>query len=71
MARTTRSRGIGSGLSTVEAGLRLRYEFTAAFAPYIGVVHERSFGDTADFRPNEGEDSRDTRWWPACASGSE
>jgi copper resistance protein B len=43
-------RGIGSGLSTVEAGLRLRYEFTRRFAPYIGVVQERSFGDTADFR---------------------
>ena len=55
-------RGIGSGLSTVEAGLRLRYEFTRRFAPYIGVVHERSFGDTADFRSDEGEDTRDTRW---------
>lgn len=55
-------RGIGSGLSTVEAGLRLRYEFTRRFAPYIGVVHERSFGDTAGFRSDEGEDTRDTRW---------
>lgn len=55
-------RGIGSGLSTVEAGLRLRYEFTRKFAPYIGVSHERAFGDTADFRRQDGEDSRDTRW---------
>ena len=55
-------RGIGSGLSSVEAGLRLRYEFTRRFAPYIGVVHERSFGDTADFRTGEGEGTRDTRW---------
>jgi len=54
-------RGIGSGLSTAEAGLRLRYEFTRRFAPYIGVVHERAFGETADLREAEGEHSRDTR----------
>ncbi len=55
-------RGIGSGLSTVEAGLRLRYEVTRQFAPYIGVSHERAFGDTADYRRAEGEDPRDTRF---------
>lgn len=54
-------RGIGSGLSTAEAGVRLRYEFTRQFAPYIGIVHERAFGDTADFRRAEGEDRSDTR----------
>lgn len=54
-------RGIGAGLSTVEAGLRLRYEFTRRFAPYIGVVHERAFGRTADFRGGEGGDTQDTR----------
>ncbi len=55
-------RGIGSGLGTVEAGLRLRYEFTRQFAPYIGIVRERSFGGTADFRRAEGEDIDDTRF---------
>lgn len=54
-------RSIGSGLSTVEAGLRLRYEFTRRFAPYIGVVRERAFGRTADFRRLNGEDINDTR----------
>ncbi len=54
-------RGIGSGLSKVEAGLRLRYEFTRRFAPYIGVVHERAFGGTADLRRDEGGDIKDTR----------
>lgn len=54
-------RGIGSGLSTAEFGLRLRYEIRREFAPYIGVVHERAFGRTADFRRNEGEDVNDTR----------
>lgn len=55
------SRGIGSGLGKVEAGLRLRYEMTRKFAPYIGFVHERSFGNTADLRRNEGEPTEDTR----------
>lgn len=55
------ARGIGSGLSTGEAGVRLRYEFTRRFAPYVGVVHERAFGKTADLRRNEGEEVEDTR----------
>lgn len=54
-------RGIGSGLSTIEAGLRLRYEFTRKFAPYIGVVRERAFGRTADFRRQAGDAMNDTR----------
>jgi len=48
--------GIGSGLSTAEAGLRLRYEIVPEFAPYVGVGYERAFGDTADFRRLAGED---------------
>lgn len=55
------ARGIGAGLGTVEAGLRLRYEFTRRFAPYVGLVHERSFGGTADAMREEGEATRDTR----------
>ena len=55
------SRGIGSGLGTVEAGLRLRYEVTRRFAPYLGVEHQRSFGDTGDFRRAAGEPTNDTR----------
>lgn len=47
--------GIGAGLSTAEAGLRLRYEFIPEFAPYIGVEYERAFGNTADFARAEGE----------------
>lgn len=55
------ARGIGSGLSTAEVGLRLRYEFTRQFAPYIGVVREQAFGRTADLRRAENEDINDTR----------
>lgn len=55
-------RGIGSGLSTAEAGLRLRYEITRQFAPYIGILHERAFGRTADFRRGAGDGASDTRF---------
>lgn len=48
--------GIGSGLSTAELGLRLRYEIRREFAPYIGVNWERSVGDTADFARLAGDD---------------
>jgi copper resistance protein B len=47
--------GIGSGFSSGEAGLRLRYEFNPQFAPYIGVEYERGFGGTARFRRADGE----------------
>lgn len=53
---------IGSGLSTGELGLRLRYEIRREFAPYIGVSYERAFGDTADFVRAHGEDVKSTRF---------
>ena len=53
--------GIGSGLSTVEAGFRLRYEFHRQFAPYVGVVWERAYGGTADQRRAQSGDIDDTR----------
>lgn len=42
---------IGSGLSSIEAGLRIRYEFVREFAPYIGVTWEKTFDNTEDFNP--------------------
>ncbi|WP_442246973.1 copper resistance protein B [Stenotrophomonas riyadhensis] len=54
-------RGTGAGLSTAEIGLRLRYEFTRKFAPYIGVVYQRAFGNTADLRREELERVDDTQ----------
>jgi copper resistance protein B len=42
--------GVGKGLVSTETGLRLSYDLIGrAFSPYIGVVHERKYGDTADF----------------------
>lgn len=55
------ARGIGSGLGTAEIGLRLRYEVTRRLAPYVGMVRERAFGDTADLHRAGGEPIDDTR----------
>ncbi|MBW8303891.1 MAG: copper resistance protein B [Brevundimonas sp.] len=52
---------IGAGLTSVEAGLRLRYEVRKAFAPYVGVEWSRSFGDTADSIEARGGDPEDVR----------
>ena len=38
---------VGSGLSNVELGARLRYQFVPNFAPYVGVVYERAIGRSA------------------------
>jgi copper resistance protein B len=48
-------RDTGAGLSKVEAGLRMRYEITRRFAPYVGLVHERT--EAAD-----GQHEREQRW---------
>ena len=48
-------RGVGSGLSNAELGLRLRYEIEPNFAPYVGVHYERAFGDTRRYLKAEGE----------------
>jgi copper resistance protein B len=53
---------IGSGLSSVEAGLRLRYEFRKEFAPYAGVEWSRALGDTADYIEARGGEPEDTRF---------
>ncbi|MCH5507907.1 copper resistance protein B [Pseudomonas syringae] len=54
-------RGNGSGLSTSEFGLRLRYEITPQFAPYVGVSWDRSYGKTADYAREDDEDTQDAR----------
>ena len=52
--------GIGDGLSDIALGMRLRYEFSRQFAPYVGVEWSRKFGDTADFARAADEAVRDT-----------
>lgn len=50
-------KGIGSGLSDAEFGLRLRYELQREFAPYIGVTWSRKFGGSADFATPDNADT--------------
>jgi copper resistance protein B len=52
---------IGSGLSSLQIGARLRYEFRKEFAPYVGLEWTKSFGNTADFLEADGRSSEDTR----------
>jgi copper resistance protein B len=54
--------GIGSGLSNIEAGLRLRYEIRREFAPYIGLNWTKLYGDTADFARAEEVDTDDIQF---------
>jgi len=54
--------GIGSGLSDIEIGLRLRYEIRREFAPYIGVNLWKKFGNTKDFARAAGEVTDDFQW---------
>ena len=49
--------GIGSGLSDVELGLRLRYEIAREFAPYAGVNWERRLGGTARMARASGDNA--------------
>ncbi|HWJ56665.1 MAG TPA: copper resistance protein B [Vicinamibacterales bacterium] len=41
------ARGVGAGLSAIDAGLRLRYEIRRELAPYAGVTWHRTFFGTA------------------------
>ena len=40
---------------SLDAGIRLRYEITRKFAPYIGVSWEKGFGRTASLMRAAGE----------------
>lgn len=52
---------IGSGLSSGTLGLRLRYEFSRQFAPYVGVERSQAFGGTANLIEAAGGHRGETR----------
>lgn len=52
-------RFIGSGLSTVELGLRLRYEIRREIAPYVGINWWSNLGDTRDLNRAAGNETND------------
>ena len=53
--KSDEARGIAAGLSGVEAGVRLRYEFRREFAPYVGFTWNRTFFGTADLARAAGD----------------
>ena len=61
-AQNDPQRGMGSGLSESELGLRLRYEIRREFAPYVGVSWNRAYGQTAQYARDEDEDINQLRW---------
>jgi copper resistance protein B len=56
-----KARLIGSGISDLDAGVRLRYEITRKFAPYVGVTWAKDFGRTASLMRAAGEDTDEVR----------
>ena len=55
------ARELGSGLSDLAAGVRLRYEIRRELAPYLGIERAAKFGGTADHAREAGERTRETR----------
>ena len=61
-SKSERSRGVGSGFSEIDTGLRIRYEISRKFAPYIGFAYTGTFGQTATFTREEGGKPNDPRF---------
>ena len=60
--RDDAARRTGSGASSLDAGLRLRYELSRKLAPYVGVTYEKSFARTADDVRADGDRADDLRF---------
>ena len=52
----------GSGLAELQTGLRLRYDLTRRFAPYLCIQQHDFFGKTADLRAQQGQTNHETTW---------
>lgn len=51
---------LGKGLGSTEAGLRLSYDFyDRMLSPYLGVVHEKQYGDSKNLTQAEGGETED------------
>jgi len=48
-------RNVAAGINDVEFGLRLRYDITRQFSPYVGVTWRRVLGNTAELVRRTGE----------------
>jgi len=61
-SRSDVGRGVGSGFSDIDSGLRLRYEISRKFAPYVGVSYAGRFFQSANFARQLGEKPNETRF---------
>jgi copper resistance protein B len=59
--RSDPEHSMGAGLSTVDAGLRLRYELRREFAPYLGVTWQGKYFRTADLARAAGDSVGEAR----------
>jgi copper resistance protein B len=48
-------RMVGAGLADIDTGLRLRYEISRKFAPYVGIAYAGKFGQTAQMARQAGD----------------
>lgn len=55
-------RELGSGLSNLAAGIRLRYEIRREFAPYVGIEWAGKYGGTAGYARAAGDATDETRF---------
>lgn len=55
-------RGIGSGFSDLDAGVRLRYEISRKFGPYLGFSYSGKYANTANYSRLAGETTSDRRF---------
>jgi len=51
---------VGSGITGFETGVRLRYEVSRKFAPYVGVSWEQNVGETKNMIEKNGGDTSNT-----------
>lgn len=56
------ARRIGAGLSELDVGLRLRYEITRQFAPYVGITYLGQYGATASYVSAAGGSTQQVRF---------
>jgi len=59
--RNDAGREQGAGLAESEVGVRLRYEISRGFAPYVGVSFNRLHGQRAEMARDDAEDIGQTR----------
>lgn len=56
-AQDVPAQNLGAGLTSLDAGLRLRYEIKPEFAPYIGVEWSSALGETRNIARTNGGDT--------------